>query len=103
MNTRTKHTQISQKTKDIVFARDYGCCVYCGKPVHKSLANAHIVPRSKGGLGIEQNIVTLCLQCHHDFDQTTKRAEYMKYMIKYISRFYEGWSEEAMKYKKGIQ
>ena len=27
-----------------------------------------IFQEQKGGLGIEQNVVTLCIQCHHDYD-----------------------------------
>ena len=32
------------------------------------LPEAHYVPRSKGGLGTEQNVVTLCRDCHDRFD-----------------------------------
>lgn len=56
MNERTKACAISAATKDAVFKRDRGQCVLCGKP---GLPEAHYIPRSKGGLGIEQNIVTL--------------------------------------------
>lgn len=51
------------------------------------LPEAHYVPRSKGGLGIEQNVVTLCRPCHDLFDHggiDTRRAmdrkikEYLK-------------------------
>lgn len=103
MNTRTKFTNISQDTKKKVYERDNGCCILCGKPVYESLANAHIIPRSKGGLGIEENIVTLCPECHHDFDQSTKRKQIYEIIKRYIVKCYQGWTEEKMIYKKGVK
>lgn len=102
MNTRTKQTNIDSKTKKIVHDRDGGYCIICGTPVDWAFSNAHIVPRSKGGLGVEENIVTLCMQCHHELDQTTKGKELMKYVKKYIKSFYPDWNEEELKYKKGM-
>ena len=66
MNERTKACAISKATKDAVYKRDRGQCVLCGKP---GLPEAHYIPRSKGGLGIEQNIVTLCRPCHDLMDK----------------------------------
>ena len=62
---RAKSTQISTKVKTAVYDRDGGLCVICGKP---GSPDAHFVPRSKGGLGIKENIVTLCRECHDRFD-----------------------------------
>lgn len=101
MNTRTKKTNIQTKTKRIVFDRDNGCCILCGDPVYEGLANAHIVPRSKGGLGIEQNIVTLCPECHRAFDQSVKRKEIESQIIEYITSIYPNWSKNDMIYRKG--
>ena len=56
---RAKALDISKQVKEIVFARDKGKCVVCGNS-YNVMPNAHYIPRSKGGLGIEQNIVTLC-------------------------------------------
>jgi hypothetical protein len=62
---RAKSTQISTRTKKTVYERDNGLCVVCGR---RGVPDAHYIPRSKGGLGIEQNIVTLCRECHDRFD-----------------------------------
>lgn len=102
MNARTKHTRINQATKKIVWNRDGGCCIVCGKPVDVSLSNAHIVPRSKGGSGEEQNIVTLCPVCHFMLDQTTHRKKMMDMVIEYIRNIYPDWDEQEQKFKKGI-
>ena len=62
---RAKSTQISTRTKKAVYDRDNGLCVVCGR---RGFPDAHYVPRFKGGLGIEENIVTMCRVCHERFD-----------------------------------
>ena len=62
---RAKSTQISTRTKKAVYDRDNGLCVVCGR---RGFPDAHYVPRFKGGLGIEENLVTLCRECHDKFD-----------------------------------
>lgn len=37
----------------------------CGRP---GIPEAHYIPRSAGGLGIVQNVVCLCRDCHNKFD-----------------------------------
>lgn len=99
---RAKALAISQKTKRIVYDRDEGMCVVCGRP---GLPEAHYVPRSKGGLGIEQNIVTMCRACHRDMDQGNREVmESIRTIVKdYLAAHYQGWSEEDLIYKKGEQ
>ena len=102
MNTRTKYTNITPKTKQAVYSRDEGRCVLCGRTVWIALANAHVVPRSKGGLGCPENVVTLCLDCHTALDHTINRKVLMQKIVNYIKRFYPDWTEESVTYKKGI-
>lgn len=57
--------------------------------------------RSKSGLGIEQNIITLCLDCHRNFDNSDKRQEYKKIFREYLQKMYgEKWREEDLMYNK---
>ena len=88
---------ISPKVRQAVYERDGGLCIICGR---QGLPNAHYIPRSKGGLGIEQNIVTLCIKCHHDFDNGTKRTEYGKSIKKYLQGKYTNWNEKKLVYDK---
>jgi 5-methylcytosine-specific restriction endonuclease McrA len=48
-----------------VFWRDRYSCQYCGS-VHegKDLTLDHVVPRSRGGLKVWQNVVTCCRRCN---------------------------------------
>lgn len=64
------------------------------------MPNAHYLPRSKGGLGIEQNIVTLCINCHRRYDQSTEREELKEIIKNYLKSKYENWNEKDLIYKK---
>ena len=96
---QAKAHAISSTVKLIVTRRDNGRCVYCGLP---GLPEAHFIPRSKGGLGIPQNILTLCRSCHDAFDHGPKRERegMREYFREYLSSKYENWSEDALVYHK---
>lgn len=103
---RAKALDIPMAVKKKVFARDKGKCVVCGNP-YNVMPNAHYIPRSKGGLGIEQNIVTLCTEmtlnkCHRKYDfGTEEEKECCRNKIKdYLSSKYDDWNEEELVYKK---
>lgn len=44
---RSKACEISQKVKEIVWNRDNHKCIYCGRYVLKTCANAHFIKRSQ--------------------------------------------------------
>ena len=103
---RAKATDISQADKRKVFERDDGCCVVCGNS-YNVMPNAHFIPRSKGGLGIEENIVTLCgeltpNQCHRRFDFGTaeERKAIGEAIEGYLKSKYPGWDKENLVYRK---
>lgn len=80
-----------------VFNRDNESCVICG---NRGLPNAHFISRAKGGLGREENIVTLCPNCHHDYDNGDKREEYGKRIEEYLRSKYPDWDKEKLVYDK---
>lgn len=101
MSKRSKACEISQATKKKVWKRDNEHCIICGKWVPVSCANAHYIKRSQGGLGIEQNIVTMCPECHYkeDFGQDTKIYE--DKIKTYLKGIYgENWNKENLIYNK---
>jgi 5-methylcytosine-specific restriction endonuclease McrA len=59
-----------------VFARDFFSCQYCGsQPGTSDLTYDHVVPRSRGGKTVWENIATCCLACNaHKADRTPKEA-----------------------------
>lgn len=104
---RAKACDISEKTKRAVFERDKGRCVVCGNS-YNVMPNAHIVPRSAGGLGIETNIVTLCSnmtknKCHYkyDFGSREERERIEKIITRHMRKHYgSDWSRKDQYYKK---
>ena len=98
---RTKAVSINKKTKKIVHERDGGRCIFCLKYVDEFYANAHVIPRSGGGLGVERNIVTACPECHHLFDHTTQRTKMMAKANAHISRHYPDYNRLDVIFRKG--
>lgn len=94
---RAKATDIPKEVKEKVYERDGGRCVVCKK---QGIPNAHYIRRSQGGLGIEQNVVTLCTTCHDDFDNGSKRQEIGKIIHDYLQSIYKDWNEEGLVYNK---
>lgn len=103
---RTKALEIPPEVKEAVAQRDsvdgHPCCIWCGKPAPSPLAfsNAHYIPRSHGGLGIEENILTLCWGCHMEYDQTPDRGRMGEFFKGYLKSKYPDWTEEKCIYKK---
>jgi 5-methylcytosine-specific restriction endonuclease McrA len=58
---RTLQRKISRRA---LFARDGWRCMYCGTTGGK-LTLDHVVPRSRGGDSVWENVVTCCAPCNH--------------------------------------
>ena len=58
---RTLQRKISRRA---LFARDGWRCMYCGT-TNGRLTLDHVVPRSRGGDSVWENVVTSCAPCNH--------------------------------------
>lgn len=104
---RTEALSIPRKVKKRVAFRDsvggWPCCLLCGRPAPSwntlAFSNAHYISRAQGGLGIEENIVTLCPDCHRAYDGT-QRKELRPILRRYLRESYDDWNEEALTYQK---
>lgn len=97
---------ISQAVKAAVAERDSidgrPCCIWCGRPAPAPLAysNAHYISRAHGGLGIEENILTLCPDCHRLYDQTAARENMRPILRRYLRERYPDWDENKLTFEK---
>jgi 5-methylcytosine-specific restriction endonuclease McrA len=51
-------------SRRVLFARDGWQCAYCGTGSNR-LTLDHVVPRSRGGDSVWENVVTSCATCNH--------------------------------------
>ncbi len=94
---RSKACDITQKVREIVGERDNYSCVICGRP---GIPNLHYIPRSAGGLGIEQNVVCGCYECHHEYDNGKYRKEHGQKILEHLQTHYPDFKDEDRYYKK---
>jgi 5-methylcytosine-specific restriction endonuclease McrA len=95
---QAKACDISKTVKNAVWERDGEQCIICGNS--EAMPNAHYIPRSHGGLGIEQNIVTLCAECHRAYDQSISRPWYKNRIQEYLKSIYPDWQGSNLTYQK---
>ena len=66
-------------TNSQLFARDRCLCAYCTTVVAASkLTRDHVLPRSKGGLDVWENVVTACRGCNQRKDDKTPQQAGME-------------------------
>lgn len=106
MRKDTKARDFDRKAKVAISERDsiegWPCCVNCGAAAPAPLAwsNAHFISRAQGGLGIPENGLTLCPECHRRYDQTTERPRLREYFRGYLMDRYPGWDESKLYYRR---
>jgi CRISPR/Cas system Type II protein with McrA/HNH and RuvC-like nuclease domain len=51
-------------TRENIYKRDNYECVYCGQSDKRTLTLDHVIPKSKGGKDVWENLVTACKKCN---------------------------------------
>ena len=103
---RTKALAISRSVKEAVWKRQGGHSIFSGYPISVEECCCHFIPRSHGGLGIEENIFGATWQEHQVFDLNLvgdwkRESDLMHDMaVKHFKLHYPNWSRERLKYKK---
>lgn len=103
---RTKALEISKKTKLRVWIRQKGKSIISNTPISISECCCHFIPRSLGGLGIEENIIGLTYKEHMIFDNNLigshkEESElYRKIATEHLKANYQDWNESNLFYKK---
>lgn len=93
---RTKATSIAPDVRQKVVDRDKWC-IFCGK---RGQQICHIRPRSRGGLGIPENLVYGCVGCHMMLDQSKYRKEMIAFALQHLSKFYPNFKDEDRYYRR---
>ena len=88
MHKRTKACSIKAAVKKTVEERDGHCCIFCGRP---GRGEAHVISRAHGGLGVEQNLITICRECHFLLDDTVSRPLMLEMAKQHLKKFYPDW------------
>lgn len=100
-HNRTYKTNIPKSIKEKVWERDLHHCIICGRYVPLFFANAHFIPRSAGGLGIEENIFTACEYCHREQDNGLNSKDYDEVVENYLKNKYGSeWDKTKLIYTK---
>lgn len=94
---------ISPEVRKVVYERDSvdGCpvCIVCGNP--RNLEVAHYISRAQGGMGIPENLVTLCKKCHMEYDGHGRNYQIIKPLIEaYLQSHYPFWCKAELTYNK---
>ena len=100
--TRKEATSISPLVRETVLNRDNKRCVICGSNFNLQLHHC-FVNRSHGGLGVKENLVTLCCQCHFYADNgLPKQKIAVDNVIEgYMRSKYPNLDKSILRYRKG--
>ena len=97
MHKRTKAVAITPQVRQEVEDRDGGCCIFCGR---RGRGEGHYVNRSQGGLGIPENIVTVCRDCHREMDNGLYTKVFRQKAEEYLKSKYPDWDKNKLVYNK---
>lgn len=108
MRKDTRARDFDKSAKIAISERDsidgWPCCVYCGRPAPSenplAFSNAHYISRAQLGLGVPENGLTLCPECHRKYDQSTARKEMKHFLGEYLKSKYPGWDESKLYYRR---
>lgn len=108
----TKLLQFDKETQRLIYERDR-MCLFCKVGYHVEEFNpnkldfivhdvAHFIPKSKLGLGIEENGVWCCRYHHHLLDNGNKglRKEMLLIIENYLKSIYPNWNKDKLVYRK---
>lgn len=110
---RSKACNFTKGVAARIVCRDEDKCIFCAagrwplppKDFGKVLRDiAHVVNKSQGGLGVEQNGVTSCRSHHHMLDNGNggDREEMLEFAKDYLRERYPDWDESKLVYRKGL-
>jgi len=65
LRSRRRNIPVVRFSRETIYARDRGQCQYCLRPMlRRDVTYDHIIPKSRGGLTLWENIVIACRPCN---------------------------------------
>lgn len=98
ISKKSRACDISPAVRKEVLERDDCRCIVCG--IKHNLQIAHYVSRARNGLGIPENLVTLCYKHHYLYDNGKFHTEIKKCIEDYLKTQYPEWDEAKLIYRK---
>lgn len=98
MSNIKKFTSIKKDVWQEVIERDSSQCIFCG--CRSNLQIAHYISRARLGLGIPENLVTLCINCHYQYDNGKLHKSSKEKIENYLRSKYPNWDKKELTYKK---
>lgn len=79
LRSRRRYLRAVRFSRDTIYARDRGQCQYCQRPVgRREVTYDHILPKSRGGQTLWENIVVACRTCNQKKANRTPAEAGMK-------------------------
>ena len=78
------NVKVYYELRDYIFTRDNYTCTYCQQVGHK-LELDHIIPLSKGGTSLEENLTTACFKCNRQ-KRDKSVEEFMSWRVLHFDR-----------------
>lgn len=100
MTKQTRAKAITKTVKKAVWERDNGECIICHSP--DADPSCHYIRRSQGGLGILENIVTLCARHHLMLDSPNSPEQKLlrARVSEHLEKHHPGFPDEKRIYRK---
>lgn len=103
MSKLSKACEFSLEVRRRIKERDEGRCIFCrifGNTGYRATDYMHYIPRSRCGLGIEQNGALGCREHHRQLDQSEHRQPMLDIFRGYLMGLYDDWNEKELIYSK---
>ena len=104
MNRRTRALEFSTSERRKIKDRDGGRCIFCriyGNSGFEATQIMHFIPRSHGGLGVEQNGALGCVVHHQQLDNSPARKVMLEEFKAYLMNCYgENWSPDDYVFRR---
>ncbi len=73
ISTKRHKFKTIRYSKRNIWIRDEGCCQYCDTFIPKEYTVDHVIPRTKGGKTVFDNVVLSCFKCNQKKGDKTPR------------------------------